>query len=112
MDFVEIKAPAEQGFDVAVAMGLLARRLHEGLHAGIALEIALDVFLRFAACDAQLPRQTKRAHSVHQAEIDRLRRSTLVRIDLVRRQAEYFRGGRAMDVLIAVKRSEQAGVAG
>ena len=112
MDFVEVQAPAKQGLDVAVAMGLLARGLHESLHSRIALEITFDVLLRLAARDTKLSRQTESAHAVHQAEIDCLRGAPLIGVDLVRRHAEYFRGRRTMHVLVAMKRGEQAGVAG
>ena len=57
-------------------------------------------------------REAERAHAVHQAEVDRLRGATLVRVDLLLRHAEHFGRGRAVHVLAAVERGQQAGVAG
>ena len=52
-DVVQIEAPAEHRFDVAALTRLLARLVHVAAHAGIALEIQLDVLRRLRALDAE-----------------------------------------------------------
>src|SRR3546814_4964660 len=63
----------------------LFRSFHEVAHARVAAEVQRDVVLRFAAADAELLGQAKRAHAVHQAEVDRLRCAPFSRLDRVDR---------------------------
>ena len=97
---------------MAVGMRLRAHAVHEFANPGVPLEIARDVVLCFAATDVELTGETECTHAVHEAEIDRLGRPPLVRIDLFQRHAEHLGGGRPMDVLVAVEGRQQAGVAG
>ncbi len=46
--------------------------IDESPHARIAIEVALDVYLRFALIDAQLRRQPERRNAVDDAEVHRL----------------------------------------
>src|SRR5688572_9651088 len=78
---------------------LLPSAIHVVAHARIAREVQRDVVLRIAAADAKLLDQAERAHAVHQAEIDRLRRAALLARDGVRCQAEHLGRRGAMHVL-------------
>ena len=108
VDVRQIEPAAEHGLDVALRLGLRARLLHVALHAGIAREVQVDVFLRGAARDAELLGEAERAHAVDEAEVDRLGRAALVGGDLVERRAEHLGGGGLVDVLVAGEGAQQA----
>src|SRR5690606_36970964 len=83
-----------------------------GANAGVALEVAVDVVLRFAALDAEIARQAPGAHAVHQAEVDGLGGPALFAIDLVGVQVEHLGGGGAVDVGAVGEGVQQLFVAG
>src|SRR5690606_3776531 len=112
VDLRQIKPSPEYGRDVALGPRPLARLVHVALHAGIALEVEIDITLRLAALDAELTRQAERRHAVDQAEVDRLRGAALIGGGLVQRHAEDLGRGRAMDTLARGDRRAQALVPG
>ena len=78
---------------------------------GIALEILVDEELRRGALDAELLRETERAHAVDEPEIHRLDVATLFRRDFGQGNGEDLRRGRAMDVGAIAERAHERGVA-
>ena len=111
-DFRQVQAPAIDGFDEARFTRQRARLVHVTLHAGITLEIQVDIFLRIAAADAELPRQAKGRHAVNKSEVDRLGRAPLVRSDPIERSGKNFRCSRLVDIAILGEGGEQARIPG
>ncbi len=98
----------EDGFHIAVLRCLGANALHVARHAGVAVEIAIDVDLRLVALDMQLAPQSPGAHPVDQPEVDRLGAAPLLAGDLVERHAEDLGGGGGVDVAALGEGIEQA----
>ena len=95
------------GFDVAVAPGLLTDAVHEPAHAGITVEVAVHILLRLATTDTDLLGQAECRHAVHQSEIDGLGCAPLVTVDRRQFDAEHFRGGGAVHILIVAEGAQQ-----
>ena len=112
MNFRQIEPAAKYSFHIAGFARLAARFFHVTAHAGIAFKIKIHVFLRIAAGDAQLARQSESRHAVHETEIDRFGRATLIGADGVRRDAKHFRSGGLMNVEILGERTQQGRIAG
>jgi hypothetical protein len=79
VDLRQVQAPAEQRLDVTLLPGRRPRVVHVAAHAGVAVEIQVDVLLRLAALDAQLPRESEGRHAVDETEVDGLGAAPLVR---------------------------------
>ena len=112
VDVREVQAAAEQGFDVALFAGGFARCFHVVAHFGVAREVGVDVVGGLAARDVELAREAEGAHAVDEAEVDGFGVAALFAADGVRRDAEDFGGGGAVDVVASGKGGEQAGVGG
>jgi hypothetical protein len=105
LDLGQIQPPSEYGFHEARFARLARGLVHVALHAGIALEIKIDVFLRLAAPYAQLTREAERRHAVDQAEIDRLGGAPLIGGHLSSSGTpKHLGGGRLVDVAILGER--------
>ncbi len=108
----EVEAATAQGFRVAFLGGVGAGVFHVAFYAGVFFEVAVDVFLGFAARDAELARQAEGAHAVDQAEVDGLGVAPFVVADVVEGLAPDFGGGGAVNVQVVFEGVEQALVAG
>ncbi|GBF31346.1 hypothetical protein MnTg04_01306 [bacterium MnTg04] len=92
--------------------GQLPGVFHIRFDARVAIEIEVDIILRFTAPDVQLARQAKCRHSVYQAKINRLGRASLIVTDLIGGNREHLGRGRAVDILIVGKGLQKTLVAG
>ena len=93
-------------------MRQLAGAQHIRRDAGIPREILIDELLRGATLDAELRRQSERAHAVDQSEVHRLDVPALVRRDLADRHAEDLGRRRFVNVLSFGERFLQRRIAG
>ena len=107
-DVGQVQPPAEYRLDVTDLPRLRARLVHEALHAGIALEVALHVLLRRAALDAEVACQAERRHAVHETEVDDLGGAALVGRDCIEADAKHLRGRRLVHVAIRGESRAQA----
>jgi len=112
LDVGQVAHPAVERLDAPVALGRRQSLLHVAFNAGVAGEIDRDELLRLLGRDAERLGETIGAHAVDEAEVDRLRRAALLRVDEVDRDAENGRRGRAVDVLAAAKRLDHRPLAG
>ena len=110
MNFRQVQAATEQGFDVALLAGLLAGAFHIAQHARVAGEVAVNVSLRLLAIDTDLFGQTKGTHAVDQAEVDGLGAAALVGGDLLQVHAEYLGSGCAVHIEIMAEGVQQTGI--
>src|SRR5690554_999076 len=103
----QIKATPEYRFNKAILGGLGTNTFHVACHAGITVEVAVDISLRLVALQVQLSRKTPGAHAVDQAEVDRLDTAPLLAADLLQWHAEYFGSGSDVNVAPFGKRRKQ-----
>ena len=111
-DLRQVQPAAEDRLDVTKLPRGRAGLVHVALHAGIALEIEVDVLLGRAALDAELPGKAEGRHAVDEPEVDGLGRPALVRGHLRGRQPEDLGGRRLVNVAILGERRQEALISG
>ena len=79
---------------------------------GIAVEIKVHVFLGLVPTDTELLAQTEGGHAIHQAEVNGLRRTSVVDRDSVRVQLEYLGCSCRMHVAVIAEGGKQTLVPG
>ena len=111
LDGGQLAAAAEHRRDVARLTCFGDDLVHEGAHAGVALEVAADVVAGFLARDVQVAREAEVADAVDDAEVDGLRMAAQLRRDFLQGDAEDLGGRARVDVLAALERIDEVLVA-
>ena len=111
VDFRQVQATAVERFHVSVVVGLFANTVHVFQHAGIALEIAVNILLCLVAAHIQLAAKAKGGHAINESEVDGLGAAALVAGDVVDGHAKDFGSRRPVNVLALFERLEQSLVA-
>ena len=107
VDFRQVQTAAVERFHETVVMGLFADVVHVFQHAGVTLEITIDIFLGLIATHIQLAGEPERRHAVNQSEIDGFGAAALVAGDVVDGHAKDLGSRRPVNVLALFKRLEQ-----
>ena len=71
-------------------VGLLASSLHVMFNTWVAVEVLIDVLLRFGAADADLLREAKSGHAINQTEINGFSVAALLSRDVGKGDIKYF----------------------
>ena len=89
-------------------MGQLHGLIHIALHAGVALEIFVDIGRSRLGFNAQILGQAKAAHAVDQAKVDDLGIAALLAADFIHAHAKHFGGRGTVHVQAILKALSRA----
>ncbi len=95
----EITAPSEQCFHVALFGCQHARIIQPGFHLREMVKVGFDIVFGFRQCEVGRAGQTKRAHTVDEAEVDSFGVPALVLFHLFKRDIVNRGGGGSMNIL-------------
>ena len=83
MNIGQVEAATKQGLDIAFLVRQSLCLVHIAAHAGVFLEVAVDIVTRLAAAHANLLGEPEGGHAVDETEVNCLSAATLVGRHLV-----------------------------